>query len=257
LGLSLALIATAGASNAPKLVSAGTNVRNEGAQDRVPCTDPRVHSVVAEFIDAFNIGDARRLDRVFAPPGDFLWYVVDGHAYLDRTTLVDHLEQEHRDGVQLRLTRLRFTGYSSGHGHFEFFLVRTTNEGALEYDGKGAAICFPDDADVIAVWGMGRAARGGKPAVVALTGSVGPGSTISLRRADGARVRSLAAGLVYISVRDRSRTDNFHLSGPGVDKKTGVGFRGTVRWMVKLTPWRYVYKSDRHKALRRTFSVNP
>jgi hypothetical protein len=34
-----------------------------------------------------------------------------------------------------------------------------------------------------------------------------------------------------------------------------VGFRGTVRWMVELSAGRYVYKSDRHNALRRTFSV--
>jgi plastocyanin len=88
-----------------------------------------------------------------------------------------------------------------------------------------------------------------------LTGTVGPRRTISLKNADGTRVGTLAAGSYRITVRDRSRTDNFHLSGPGVNKKTGVGFRGTVRWTVALSAGKYVYRSDRHRALRRTFSV--
>jgi hypothetical protein len=258
LTLSLSLIASAGASNAPKVVLAATYARNEGTSERVACTEARVQTVVAEFIDAFNVGDARRLDRVFAPPGDFLWYTVDGYGYTDRTTLVDYLEHAHRDGEQLQLRRLRYNGMSStGHGGFESSLIRrTTDQGSLLYDGKGACTCYADGGNVIAMWGMGREdTTMGKPAVVALTGSVGPGRTISLKRAGGAGVTSLAAGRFRITVRDRSRADNFHLSGPGLNKKTGVGFRGTVRWTVELSAGRYVYKSDQHKALRRTFSV--
>lgn len=92
--------------------------------------------------------------------------------------------------------------------------------------------------------------------VVDLTSSVGPGRAITLKTAGGHRVTTLQAGLYRIAVLDRSRRDNFHLRGPGVDRKTGVRFRGRVRWLVKLRPGRYLYRSDRCRALRRTFRVN-
>lgn len=54
-----------------------------------------------------------------------------------------------------------------------------------------------------------------------------------------------------IVVRDPSRTENFHLYGTGVDRRTGVGFRGTVRWKVIFVGGRYAYRSDTHPGLRR------
>jgi Domain of unknown function (DUF4440) len=260
LAIWLSLIAWAQASDESKRLPAATTIgaTKDGEKQRVPCTERRVQALALRFIEAFNAGDAQRLDRLFAPPGDFLWYVLDGYTHTDRTTLVRYFEQEHSDGVGLRLTRFRFTGYGDGYGGFEFFLVRTTRQGAVDYHGKGASICHPDGADVIAIWSMGRGATPPvKPAVVALTGSVGPGRTISLKRAGETRVTSVAPGLFRITVRDRSRADNFHLFGRGLNKKTGVSFRGTVRWLVRLNTGRYVYKSDRHKVLRRTFRVRP
>ena len=61
---------------------------------------------------------------------------------------------------------------------------------------------------------------------------------------------------VVIAVNDRTRTDNFHLSGPGVNKKTGVAFRGRATWKLTLQGGRYVYRSDRHKTLRGAFTVS-
>jgi hypothetical protein len=58
-----------------------------------------------------------------------------------------------------------------------------------------------------------------KPKPVSLAGSVGPGATISLRRA-GKKVVSLKAGPVVITVRDLSAKHNFHLRGPGVNRTT-------------------------------------
>jgi plastocyanin len=90
-----------------------------------------------------------------------------------------------------------------------------------------------------------------------LRGSVGPGRTISLRRSDGSKVSVLTGvSQVVITVDDRSRTDNFHLSGKGVNKATGVGFRGRVTWRLSLSPGKYVYRSDRHRSLRGSFSVS-
>ena len=90
-----------------------------------------------------------------------------------------------------------------------------------------------------------------------LTGKVGPRRTISLRYADGSKLTVLAGSTsVVITVNDRSRTDNFHLAGNGVNKATGVGFRGRATWRLKLADGKYVYRSDRHKSLRGSFSVS-
>jgi len=56
-------------------------------------------------------------------------------------------------------------------------------------------------------------------------------------------------------VNDRTRTDNFHLTGPGVNKKTGIAFRGRATWKLALQGGRYVYRSDAHKKVRGAFSV--
>lgn len=158
LALWLSLIACGRASDESKPLAAGTTLgaRKNGERQRIECTEGRVQRIVARFIEAFNAGDVQRLDRLFAPSGDFRWYVVDGYAHTDRTTLVRYLEQEQSDGVKMSLTRFRFTGNRDDYGHFESFLVRTTNQGAVKYHGKGASICHPDDADFIAVWSMGR-----------------------------------------------------------------------------------------------------
>src|SRR6266540_1612957 len=87
-----------------------------------------------------------------------------------------------------------------------------------------------------------------------LTGSVGPRRTISLRNAQG-KLTTIAAGPVVLTVNDRTRTDNFHLTGPGVNKRTGVAFRGRVTWKLTLRPGRHTYRSDKHKSLRGTFTV--
>jgi len=80
-----------------------------------------------------------------------------------------------------------------------------------------------------------------------LTATVGPGATISLRTSRGARVTRLKAGRYRIVVRDRSRMHNFHLSGPGVNKRTAVGFRGTTTWTVTFRKARtYRFVCDPH-----------
>jgi plastocyanin len=90
----------------------------------------------------------------------------------------------------------------------------------------------------------------GAIAPTALTGSVGPKKTISLRP------KSTLPGPAVITVNDRSKTDNFHLTGPGVNKKTGVKTRGKATWTVTLQPGLYTYRSDKTKKLRGSFVVN-
>jgi len=73
-----------------------------------------------------------------------------------------------------------------------------------------------------------------KPKVIRLNATVGPGFTIALRTAASALVRSLQAGAYTVVVRDRSKIHNFHLTGPGVNRATKVGFVGTVTWNVNF-----------------------
>jgi plastocyanin len=90
----------------------------------------------------------------------------------------------------------------------------------------------------------------GAIAPTTFTASVGPKKSISLRP------KSALPGPAVITVNDRSKTDNFHLTGPGVNKKTGVKTRGKASWTVNLVPGRYTYKSDKSKKLRGSFTVN-
>ena len=94
-----------------------------------------------------------------------------------------------------------------------------------------------------------------KPKAKRLSGSVGPGARIALRTASGARATSLKRGAYVLTVRDRSKTDNFHLRGKGVNVKTAVAFSGSKTWTVRLAKGTYRYFSDRHPALKGTVRV--
>ena len=59
-----------------------------------------------------------------------------------------------------------------------------------------------------------------------LEGTVDPGFTISPKLPGGGDVRQLDPGTYEIVVRNLSDFHNFHLSGPGVEQSTSVGFEG-------------------------------
>src|SRR5216117_2887757 len=85
-------------------------------------------------------------------------------------------------------------------------------------------------------------------AVTTLNGVDGPGFTITLKKGT-AKVKSLKAGKYKIVIKDLSNIHNFHLKGPGVDKKTGVGPKGTFTWMVTLKKGTYKYICDPHASI--------
>jgi plastocyanin len=89
-----------------------------------------------------------------------------------------------------------------------------------------------------------------KPAI-RLVASVGPGQTISLRRTSGALVHKLAHGRYVITVHDRAAFHDFHLLGPGINRKTSVPFVGTAKWTVTLKAGLYRYRCDPHKQVMR------
>jgi len=89
-----------------------------------------------------------------------------------------------------------------------------------------------------------------------LFGNVGPGFTITLKDASGARVTRLDPGTYDIQVTDQAEEHNFHLVGPGVDQSTDVAATGTVTWTVTLTEGTYRYFCDPHSTtLRGSFTV--
>lgn len=96
------------------------------------------------------------------------------------------------------------------------------------------------------------------PPVKRLVASVGPGKSISVKTSAGRKAKTVAAGSYRLTVRDRSKTYNFHLSGPGVNRKTTAKFRGTVTWRVLLRAEKtYRYRSDKGpKRLRGTLKVS-
>lgn len=88
-----------------------------------------------------------------------------------------------------------------------------------------------------------------------LTATVGPGFTISLR-SGGTKVGRLQPGTYTIVVRDRSAIHNFHLSGVGVNKKTGVAFKGSTTWKPRLRVGKvYRYFCDVHATMRGSLNV--
>jgi hypothetical protein len=80
-------------------------------------------------------------------------------------------------------------------------------------------------------------------------------SRITLANTSGRRVTRLGRATFTLVISDRSRTQNFHLSGKGVNRRTGVAFRGTARWRVRFVKGTYRYGSDRSARLRGSFRV--
>src|SRR5713226_9811605 len=82
-----------------------------------------------------------------------------------------------------------------------------------------------------------------------LRGTVGPGFTITLKTAQGTVVEKLKAGTYTIRIRDLSPIHNFHLFGPGVNKRTSVQNTGNTTWTVQLKPGVYRYRCDPHRTI--------
>jgi plastocyanin len=56
--------------------------------------------------------------------------------------------------------------------------------------------------------------------------------------------KTAAAGRYRITVTDRSKTRNFHLVGPGVNRSTGKAFTGRATWTLQLRAGIYRFGAD-------------
>lgn len=105
---------------------------------------------------------------------------------------------------------------------------------------------------------------GGTSANPVLTGSVGPGYTISLKDPDGNELsgKTLSEGTYTVEIDDLSTAHNFHLFGPGVSCpvgqcQTSVPGTGHETWTVTFRPGAATYQCDPHETfgLRGDFKV--
>jgi plastocyanin len=135
----------------------------------------------------------------------------------------------------------------------------TLREGTYTY------LCDPHSTQMRGTLTVGQpAAPAPAPAPTApakpgrLNASVGPGFTISLKTLAGRVVRSVKAGLYTIVVRDRAAIHNFHLTGRGLNRKTGVPFVGTATWQVRFVKGQtYRFVCDPHKqTMKGSFRAN-
>jgi plastocyanin len=101
------------------------------------------------------------------------------------------------------------------------------------------------------------AAAGSSAATPKLIGHVGPDSSFKITLTKGGKkVTKLKPGTYVIVVRDTSSLHNFHLKGPGVNKKTSVAGKGTKTWKVTLKKGKYTYLCDPHAVVMKgTFTV--
>ena len=96
---------------------------------------------------------------------------------------------------------------------------------------------------------------GAATSVTKLTGTVGPGFTITLKKGT-AKVKTLKPGSYKITVNDKSNIHDFHLTGPGVNKMiTTISFKGTKTVTVKLKKGKYTYRCDPHPTMVGHFTV--
>jgi plastocyanin len=76
-----------------------------------------------------------------------------------------------------------------------------------------------------------------------LAATDGPGFTITMS------AKTVKHGTYVITVRDRSNIHDFHLIGPGVNKKTSVAAVKTYKWTVTLKRGTYRFICDPHATI--------
>ena len=88
-----------------------------------------------------------------------------------------------------------------------------------------------------------------------LTGTVGPGFTITLKKG-GTKVRTLKAGRYTFRVSDRSNIHDFRLKGSTTKTITGLSFTGTKSVTVTLRRGKVTYFCAPHASqMKGTFTV--
>ena len=129
------------------------------------CTKARTRTLVNRFVAAFNRGDQRTINNLWASKVWFKWYSVTTEPgartpqdSVRRDKLLPYLATRHSANEQLSITTLKINGVSGGgYQNFEFRLMRSADDlpgGAVAYIGKGASTC---SSGRLIVWVMNAA----------------------------------------------------------------------------------------------------
>ncbi len=82
-----------------------------------------------------------------------------------------------------------------------------------------------------------------------VTGTVGPGFTISMKK-------PTKAGKYTLVVSDKSSIHNFHLKGKGVNVKTSVPATGSKTFKITLAKGKYTFLCDPHPtSMKGSFTI--
>jgi plastocyanin len=126
-------------------------------------------------------------------------------------------------------------------------------------EGRYHFQCDPHDLGMMGNFVVGNPPPPPPPPTIApgrLKAQVNEHYEITLKSARGANVRAVKAGAVYpIAVRDTTRAHSFHLSGPGVNRKTAVRKTQTANWRLRFRKGAtYAFFCDVHREdMRGTF----
>jgi hypothetical protein len=127
----------------------------------VRCDVAALRRTLVTFVETYNTGDLRRLDRLFSRER-FVWFSAGGRARGNRQTLMSFLRHRHHNEDTLRSLTYRFNGYERERdlGHFELHAERRAYDlqGGqwFEMTGKGALDCAEPPV-TIAVLALGSA----------------------------------------------------------------------------------------------------
>ena len=134
--------------------------------------------------------------------------------------------------------------------------VETANWTVAFADGQiYRFMCDPHSTTMGGSFGVGNVPQPPPPPAVRRLSASVSATAISVKTSSGAKARVIAAGSYRISVRDTAKTQNFHLTGPGVNRKTAVAGTSRATWSVRLRAGKYTYRSDRKRRLSGTFTV--
>ena len=133
------------------LVVVGSAAGASRAGPITKCTALQTRSALTSFVTAFNAGNSRRLNALFAPPSWFRWYSssAPGERFDPeagrRNTLIAYFRARHAQRDRLQLVSFNFNGNSQGYGNFVWKMKRSATDfqnGAwFNVEAKGAALC--------------------------------------------------------------------------------------------------------------------
>jgi len=90
---------------------------------------------------------------------------------------------------------------------------------------------------------------------VQITARISGAGLPALTTPAGKKITKLVAGRYTLVVSDTSNKHSFHLSGPGVNKTTGIRAEGKFTWKLTFRRGIYTYRDDAKPKVKRTVKV--